>query len=293
MHGHAEGRHIDPRPTHIDPRPTQRARTLQRRPQSTASRRPNRTAGLGGELGTSYAGKAPDSLPTGSFVLTTIYYGAQTAEFTNTPTPSVYPGSTSAGGRLLCLLVSSATIGPREQLTTYYTPIGSSYTVLKGTTMAFPRCSTKAKVCRCVCACVCVCVCVCECVCVRVRHSVNKEFQYSTHFSCQQQMAGHHMSVPTQRKGSHYDVARCPGNVPATVQKNCSAVCGCSQKAARCGPQTQRALNFRKNYSIQGAMQVCALDRHSVRGPGVAATHHVPPAWSIGFWLRQTLAFFS
>ena len=39
--------------------------------------------------------------------------------------------------------------------------------------------------------------------------------------------------------------------------------------------------SIRRSYSIQGAMQVCVLDRHSVKGPGVAAAHHVPPAWSL------------
>ena len=34
---------------------------------------------------------------------------------------------------------------------------------------------------------------------------------------------------------------------------------------------------------------MCVLDRHSVKGPGVAATHHVPAAWRIGFWLQLTL----
>ena len=34
--------------------------------------------------------------------------------------------------------------------------------------------------------------------------------------------------------------------------------------------------DFRRSYSLQGAMQVCDLDRHSVKGPGVDATYHVP-----------------
>ena len=34
--------------------------------------------------------------------------------------------------------------------------------------------------------------------------------------------------------------------------------------------------NFRGSYSLQGAMHVCDLDRHSVKGPGVDATYHVP-----------------
>ena len=34
----------------------------------------------------------------------------------------------------------------------------------------------------------------------------------------------------------------------------------------------------RRSYSLQGAMQVCGLDRHFVKGPGVDATYHVPSA---------------
>ena len=36
--------------------------------------------------------------------------------------------------------------------------------------------------------------------------------------------------------------------------------------------------DFRRCYSLQGAMQVCDLDWHSVKGPGVDATYHVPSA---------------
>ena len=43
------------------------------------------------------------------------------------------------------------------------------------------------------------------------------------------------------------------------------------------------------SYSVQGAMQVCDLDRHSVQGLGVAAVYHVPPARGTGFQLRLKL----
>ena len=33
--------------------------------------------------------------------------------------------------------------------------------------------------------------------------------------------------------------------------------------------------DIRRSSSLQGAMQVCDLDRHSVQGPGVDATYHV------------------
>ena len=36
--------------------------------------------------------------------------------------------------------------------------------------------------------------------------------------------------------------------------------------------------DFRRSYSLQGDMQVCDLDRHSLKGPGVDATYHVPSA---------------
>ena len=36
--------------------------------------------------------------------------------------------------------------------------------------------------------------------------------------------------------------------------------------------------DFRRSYSLQGAMQVCDLDLHSVKGPGVDAIYHVPYA---------------
>ena len=37
--------------------------------------------------------------------------------------------------------------------------------------------------------------------------------------------------------------------------------------------QIETCEDFRKSYSLHGAMQACDLDRHSVKGPGVDATY--------------------
>ena len=42
--------------------------------------------------------------------------------------------------------------------------------------------------------------------------------------------------------------------------------------------QVRTSDDLRRSYSLQGAMQVCDLDRHSVKGPGVDPTYHVPSA---------------
>ena len=53
--------------------------------------------------------------------------------------------------------------------------------------------------------------------------------------------------------------------------------------------RAQRQSDFRSSYPLQEAMQACDLDQHSVKGPGVAAAHHVPPEQRYGFWLRLKL----
>ena len=88
------------------------------------------------------------------------------------------------------------------------------------------------------------------------------------------------MRVPARRKGSHCD-ADIPGRRPGNVPANCTAtiVLKCAVASEKSNHvRTQRALNVRRNYSFQGAMQVCELDRHSVKGPGADATYHVPSA---------------
>ena len=59
----------------------------------------------------------------------------------------------------------------------------------------------------------------------------------------------------------------------------------CIRSGPRCGldlssakKQTATCEDYRRSYSLHGHMQVCDLDRHSVKGPGVDATYHVPSA---------------
>ena len=66
------------------------------------------------------------------------------------------------------------------------------------------------------------------------------------------------MRVPARRKGSHCD-ADIPGRRPGNVPANCTAtiVLKCAVASEKSNHvRTHRALNVRRNYSFQGAMQV-------------------------------------
>ena len=59
----------------------------------------------------------------------------------------------------------------------------------------------------------------------------------------------------------------------------------------RRSPDALADQGFRRSFPLQGAVQVCDLDRHSIKEPGVDATYHVPSARGTGFQQRLKLDF--
>ena len=93
-------------------------------------------------------------------------------------------------------------------------------------------------------------------MCVCVRHYDSKEFQFS--------------SFLFNSRGTEH--------VTGTLSNEATSDMGRVVSSATCTCM----------YRLQ--LRSC-LDRHSVKGPGIAAAQHVPPAWRSGFWLRLKLDY--
>ena len=108
----------------------------------------------------------------------------------------------------------------------------------------------------CVRACVCVCVCVWPCICLCVRVSL-----------C---VGATKLIMPGEAWIGHPSVPAC--TTPAARRSR-----------ARRKVQTKQTgkLNICAITAPSMELQVCYLDQHSVKGPGVAAAYRVPPAWKI------------
>ena len=126
----------------------------------------------------------------------------------------------------------------------------------------------------------CVSACVCMCLCVRACVLCDCTALFAKVVPCP--------FSTVKAGGQRRPTELCPTKL-SMVFRILGLIIAAYLHCARVNISDEEKYSLRRSYSLHGAMQVCDLDWHPVKEPGVATAHHVPPARGTGFQLRLKL----